>query len=65
MVGEHADEPIYAGPGKSAVVPDPQPMSIDPFAQFKGHRRLYEAPVRMGYRILPEDGLQPLPPPFV
>ncbi|WP_432588532.1 YcaO-like family protein [Streptomyces sp. HD1123-B1] len=49
----------------SAVVPDLQPMSVDPFAQFKGHRRLYEAPVRMGYRSLPEDGLHPLPPPFV
>ncbi|MEU8823595.1 YcaO-like family protein [Streptomyces sp. NPDC048636] len=48
----------------SAVVPDLQPMGVDPLAQFKGHRRLYEAPRRMGYRSVPEAELNPLPQPF-
>lgn len=47
-----------------AVVPDLQPMSLDPRAQFTGHPRLYEAPERMGYRACPEEELNPWPQPF-
>ncbi|WUI00701.1 YcaO-like family protein [Spirillospora sp. NBC_00431] len=48
----------------SVVIPDLQPMSLEPLAQFKAHPRLYEAPVRMGYRALPEEELNPWPQPF-
>ncbi|WP_211253285.1 YcaO-like family protein, partial [Glycomyces tenuis] len=46
------------------VVPDLQPMSLDPFAQFKAHPRLYEAPARMGYGAHGEEELNPWPQPF-
>ncbi|WP_017596062.1 YcaO-like family protein [Nocardiopsis potens] len=48
----------------NVVVPDLQPMSLDPFAQFKAHRRLFEAPRRMGYEAHDEKGLNPWPQPF-
>jgi ribosomal protein S12 methylthiotransferase accessory factor len=48
----------------SVVIPDLQPMSLLPLAQFKGHQRLYQGPARMGYRVLPEEELNPWPQPF-
>ncbi|WP_024874356.1 YcaO-like family protein [Saccharomonospora piscinae] len=48
----------------SVVIPDLQPMSLAPLAQFKGHPRLYRAPEAMGYRALPEEELTPWPQPF-
>jgi ribosomal protein S12 methylthiotransferase accessory factor len=48
----------------SVVIPDLQPMSTHPRAQFRGHDRLYSAPGRMGYRTLPEEELNPWPQPF-
>lgn len=48
----------------NVVVPDLQPMSTDPWAQFKAHSRLYDAPRLMGYRVLPEKELNPWPQPF-
>lgn len=48
----------------SVVIPDLQPMSTHPRAQFKGHDRLFTAPRRMGYRTLPEEELNPWPQPF-
>lgn len=58
---ELADVGLYA---VNVVIPDLQPMSLQPFAQFKGHPRLYEAPQRMGYRVLSERELNPWPQPF-
>ncbi|WP_078572657.1 YcaO-like family protein [Streptomyces aculeolatus] len=46
------------------VIPDLQPMSVDPLMQFKGHVRLYQAPALMGYRSLPEEELNPWPQPL-
>ncbi|MET9428906.1 MULTISPECIES: YcaO-like family protein [unclassified Streptomyces] len=46
------------------VIPDLQPLSLHPFAQFTAHPRLYEAPARMGLRVLPEEELNPWPQPF-
>jgi len=46
------------------VIPDLQPMSLLPLAQYKAHPRLYTAPTLMGYRSLPEDELNPWPQPF-
>lgn len=48
----------------NAVIPDLQPMCLDPTFQFTAHSRLYEAPARMGYRVLPPEGLNPWPQPF-
>ncbi|WP_219825855.1 YcaO-like family protein [Nonomuraea typhae] len=48
----------------NVVIPDLQPMSLVPDIQFKGHPRLYEAPARMGYPVLPEEELNPWPQPF-
>lgn len=46
------------------VIPDLQPMTFYPLARFRAHPRLYQAPVLMGYRALPEAGLSPWPQPF-
>jgi ribosomal protein S12 methylthiotransferase accessory factor len=46
------------------LVPDLQPMSLHPLAQYRAHRRLYDAPLRMGYRSLEEEELNPWPQPF-
>lgn len=46
------------------VVPELQPMSLHPLAQYRGHQRLYEAPRAMGYRSLSEAELNPWPQPF-
>jgi ribosomal protein S12 methylthiotransferase accessory factor len=48
----------------TVVIPALQPMSLHPLAQFRAHPRLYSAPVRMGYRVLPEEKLNRLPQPF-
>ncbi|NUP39870.1 MAG: hypothetical protein HOY76_23405 [Streptomyces sp.] len=48
----------------NAIVPELQPMSLHPLAQFKAHPRLYQAPARMGYRVLAEGQLNPWPQPF-
>ncbi|GAA3849133.1 YcaO-like family protein [Streptomyces sedi] len=48
----------------NAVVPDLQPMSLRPLATFGAHRRLSEAPRRMGYVTQAESGLNPWPQPM-
>ncbi|MER5771049.1 YcaO-like family protein [Streptomyces sp. NPDC001985] len=48
----------------AVVIPELQPMSLEPLAQFRGHPRLAEAPVRMGYASLPEEEQNPWPQPF-
>jgi ribosomal protein S12 methylthiotransferase accessory factor len=48
----------------SVVIPDLQPMSLQPLAQFLAHPRLYDAPARMGYRVSTEGELNPWPQPF-
>jgi ribosomal protein S12 methylthiotransferase accessory factor len=48
----------------SVVIPDLQPMSLKPLAQFLAHPRLYDAPARMGYRVSTEGELNPWPQPF-
>jgi ribosomal protein S12 methylthiotransferase accessory factor len=48
----------------SVVVPDLQPMSLLPLAQFRAHPRLYDAPARMGYPVSDEQELNPWPQPF-
>jgi ribosomal protein S12 methylthiotransferase accessory factor len=45
------------------VIPDLQPMSLKPLAQYRAHRRLYDAPARMGMRVLTESQLNPWPQP--
>lgn len=59
--GELADVGLTA---VNVVIPDLQPMSLVPLAQFTAHPRLYEAPARMGYRVLPEAELNPWPQPM-
>lgn len=46
------------------VVPQLMPLSFVHLAQFRGSRRLYEAPANMGYIIHREDDLNPWPQPF-
>ncbi|WP_369192353.1 YcaO-like family protein [Streptomyces sp. R08] len=46
------------------VIPDLQPMSLLPLAQYRAHPRLYDAPRLMGFRVLEEDDLNPWPQPF-
>jgi ribosomal protein S12 methylthiotransferase accessory factor len=48
----------------TVVIPDLQPMSLHPLAQFRAHPRLYAAPRKLGYRCLPEEELNPWPQPF-
>jgi len=48
----------------SVVIPDLQPMSLMPLAQFRAHPRLYDAPARMGFFTAPEEELNPWPQPF-
>jgi ribosomal protein S12 methylthiotransferase accessory factor len=49
----------------NVVIPHLQPMSLNPLAQFRGHSRLYEAPVKMGYEANSEKNLNPWPQPFI
>jgi len=46
------------------VIPGLQPMSLSPFAQYRAHPRLYEAPLLMGFRSAAEEDLNPWPQPF-
>ncbi|MFB7337088.1 YcaO-like family protein [Streptomyces adustus] len=48
----------------TVVVPDLQPMSVDPLVQYKAHPRLYALPERMGFPSLDEKELNPWPQPF-
>jgi ribosomal protein S12 methylthiotransferase accessory factor len=48
----------------SVVVPDLQPMSLLPLAQYRAHPRLYAAPELMGYPSLSEQELNPWPVPY-
>lgn len=48
----------------NVVIPDLQPMSLVPLAQYHAHPRLYSAPAAMGYRVLPVEELNPCPQPF-
>lgn len=48
----------------NVVIPDLQPMSLHPLAQYRAHSRLYSAPVLMGYPSLTEEELNPWPVPF-
>jgi ribosomal protein S12 methylthiotransferase accessory factor len=47
-----------------AIIPALQPLSFTHRARFLGHPRLYDAPVRMGYRSWLEPELNPWPQPF-
>ncbi|HPG23510.1 MAG TPA: hypothetical protein PLH75_12045, partial [Amaricoccus sp.] len=49
-----------------AVMPDLQPLDADYRHRFLGGTRLYEVPVRLGYRERPPrlDELNPYPHPF-
>jgi ribosomal protein S12 methylthiotransferase accessory factor len=46
------------------IIPELQPMSLVPSAQYLGHPRLYSAPTLMGHPSSPEEGLNPWPQPF-
>lgn len=46
------------------VIPDLQPMSLRPLAQYRAHPRLYQAPARMGLPVLAERQLNPFPQPM-
>lgn len=48
----------------SVVIPDLQPMSLIPLAQYRAHPRLYAAPEIMGYPVLTEEELNPWPVPY-
>lgn len=50
--------------GVRAVLPGLQPMSLHPLARFTRHRRVHEAPQRMGYPVAADADLNPLPQPF-
>ena len=55
------------GTGYSAVrviIPEAQPMSARPLAQYRGHPRLAEAPVRMGFTARRARDLNPYPQPM-
>jgi ribosomal protein S12 methylthiotransferase accessory factor len=59
------DEALRAGVTVVRVlIPALQPLSFAYRARFLGHPRLYEAPVRMGFAVLPEPDLNPWPQPF-
>lgn len=56
-----------AGVGLTAVcvvVPDLQPFSPHPLAQFTAHPRLYQVPRRLGWRVRTEEELNQWPNPF-
>jgi ribosomal protein S12 methylthiotransferase accessory factor len=48
----------------SVLIPELQPMALMPLGQFRGHSRLRQAPAAMGYRVLPEEEMNPWPQPF-
>jgi ribosomal protein S12 methylthiotransferase accessory factor len=46
------------------IIPQLQPMSLQPLVQYRAHSRLYDAPRKMGMRVLPERRLNPYPQPI-
>ncbi|GIH05759.1 hypothetical protein Rhe02_38260 [Rhizocola hellebori] len=48
----------------TVIIPDLQPMSLTPLAQYRAHPRLYSAPGAMGYRTLTHEELNQWPQPF-
>jgi ribosomal protein S12 methylthiotransferase accessory factor len=46
------------------VVPGLHPLSFHYRARYLGHRRLYEAPLEMGYPVSPEEQVNHWPQPF-
>jgi ribosomal protein S12 methylthiotransferase accessory factor len=46
------------------IIPELQPMSLRPLAQYRAHARLYSAPAKMSMRVLPESRLNPYPQPL-
>lgn len=60
------DELLRAGLcAVKVVVPELMPISFNSAAQFRGHRRLYDLPPRLGYPAArDEDDLNPWPLPF-
>jgi ribosomal protein S12 methylthiotransferase accessory factor len=48
----------------NVIIPELQPMSLYPAAQYRSHPRLYSAPIQMGYHSHPEEELNPWPIPF-
>jgi ribosomal protein S12 methylthiotransferase accessory factor len=46
------------------VIPQLQPMSLQPLVQYRAHSRVYDAPRKMGMRVLPERQLNPYPQPI-
>ena len=49
----------------NVIIPDLQPMSLRPLAQYRAHPRLYQAPELMGYPAHAEEDLNPWPQPFL
>jgi ribosomal protein S12 methylthiotransferase accessory factor len=47
------------------LIPELQPMSLIPAAQFRGHDRLTRAPAAMGFPPLREEAMNPWPQPFI
>jgi ribosomal protein S12 methylthiotransferase accessory factor len=48
----------------NVIIPDLQPMTLHPLAQYRAHPRLYKAPMSMGYFSHSEENLNPCPQPF-
>jgi ribosomal protein S12 methylthiotransferase accessory factor len=48
----------------SIIIPDLQPMTLHPLAQYRAHRRLYELPMLMGHASHSEENLNSCPQPF-
>lgn len=46
------------------IIPQLQPMSLRPLAQYRAHPRLFRAPAAMGMRALSERDLNPYPQPL-
>ncbi|MDP9820001.1 YcaO-like family protein [Spirilliplanes yamanashiensis] len=66
VVVDHTSRELVAAglTGLTVVVPDLMPMSLHPLARYLAHPRLYDAPRRMGHRVLPEAEVNPWPQPF-
>jgi ribosomal protein S12 methylthiotransferase accessory factor len=59
------DEAIRSGVRVVRVIaPALQPLSFRYRARYLGHRRVYDAPIRMGYAARSETALNPWPQPF-
>jgi len=46
------------------IIPDMQPLTMHPFAQYRAHSRLYSAPDLMGFPVRTEKELNSWPQPF-